>query len=117
MMDPTVDQQPARVMRAEARERLAALPMLPGLQWQLDPTEEGLEGSKWRTELPTPFCVALGRRLLLAELEFSEWVLRRVEKVAFERDRSVSRAITIDLLVREDAPMFVDRHGRRHWLI
>ncbi|HJQ42215.1 MAG TPA: hypothetical protein VJ831_03955 [Jatrophihabitantaceae bacterium] len=52
-------------------------------------------------------CLEIGRRLLLAELEFSEWILRRVEKIAMEQDRSVSRSIALEFSVRDDAPEFV----------
>lgn len=88
------------------------------MEWVLDPTVLSLKESAWRGDkLPSPFCTEVGRRMLLAELEFSEWVLRRVEKVQFERDRSVSRRISIDLSVRSDAPVFVDADGKGHWLV
>lgn len=87
-------------------------------EWQLDPTLVSLRESAWRgDELPSPSCTEVGRRMLLAELEFSEWVLRRVEKVQFERDRSVSRRLSIDLSVRPDAPVLVDADQRRYWLL
>src|SRR4051794_10956505 len=86
--------------------------------WAVDLTLASLRASAWRgTNLPKPFCAEVGRRMLLAELEFSEWVLRRVEKVRFERDRSVSREIAIELTVRRDAPVFVDQDGQRCWLV
>ncbi|MEO7267626.1 MAG: hypothetical protein ABIW49_00255 [Knoellia sp.] len=37
--------------------------------------------------------------------------------MTFDRDRSVSRTIEIELLVRRDAPVFVDQDGRQFWLI
>lgn len=87
-------------------------------EWHVDPTLISLQESAWRgDDLPTPFCTEVGRRMLLAELEFSHWVLRRVEKVQFERDRSVSRRLSIDLSVRDDAPVFVDGEGKRYWLV
>jgi hypothetical protein len=43
--------------------------------------------AKW----PDAMREELGRRLLLAHLEMNQWVLRRVEKVAFERDRRMYR--------------------------
>jgi hypothetical protein len=90
----------------------------PNQEWRLDPTELALKASAWRRgRLPRAFCAEVGRRLLLAELEFSEWVLRRVEKVAFERDRTVSRRISIEFSIRDDAPVFVDRDGQRYWLV
>lgn len=73
----------------------------------MDPTRLALKGSTWRREeLPEPFCLEAGRRLLIAELEFSEWVTRRVEKIDLSRDRSVSRDITLEFSVRDDAPEF-----------
>src|SRR3954463_13652282 len=76
--------------------------------WPSDPTRLALDGSRWRRSLPEPFCVEIGRRLLLAQLEFSEWILRRVDKVDLERDRSVRRRSTIEFSIRDDAPTFVD---------
>ena len=87
-------------------------------EWRYDPTNVALMESAWRGEkLPVAFRIEVGRRLLLAELEFSEWILRRVEKVRFERDRSVSRSVDIDLNVRSDAPVFLDSVGRQFWLV
>jgi hypothetical protein len=96
--------------------------------WHIDPTEWALRVSgrtrslnKFEAEsteaLPEALCVEVGRRLLLAELEFSDWTLRRVEKLDFVRDRSLSRCLTIDLNVREDAPVFQDLEGERYWLV
>jgi hypothetical protein len=101
---------------------LRTLPGLPTTAWRMDPMEIALAESilRQRTdrpELPRPFCLEVGRRLLLAELQFSEWVLRRVEKVEFERDRSITRRISIELRVRDDAPVFVDHDGREVWLV
>lgn len=89
------------------------------LEWPFDPTDLALEASAWRQfKLPDDaFCTEVGRRLLLAELEFSEWVLRRVEKVRFDSDRSLSRRSSIELRVRDDAPVFADRDGKKHWLM
>lgn len=88
------------------------------LTWHFDPTDLALAASaRPADELPDAFCVEVGRRLLFAELEFSKWVLRRVEKVRFDSDRSVSRRSSIELIVRDDAPVFVDREGERHWLV
>ena len=92
-------------------------------EWAFEPTALALSASSWRhdrkhkgEDVDPAFCTELGRRLLLAELEFSEWVLRRVEKVDFVRDRTVSRRISIELRVRDDAPVF--RHdGKRYWLV
>jgi hypothetical protein len=86
--------------------------------WELDPTLLALEQSTWREDrLPEPFCLDVGRRLLLAELEFSEWILRRVEKVDLSRDRSVSRRIALEFAIRDDAPQFRSPGGRRWSLI
>jgi len=82
--------------------------------WPVDPVDLALDGSTARRStpgdwLPQPFCLDAGRRILLAQLQFSDWVLRRVEKVQFERERSVTREISIDFAVRPDAPVFVTR--------
>lgn len=95
----------------------ATLPPLPKVEWHLDPIERALQNSTWRTGLPPAFCVELGRRILLAHLESNQWILRRVEQVAFERDRSVSRRIAVEVSVRDDAPVFVDKNRRRYWLV
>jgi hypothetical protein len=99
-----------------------------GWAWQLDPTALALDASAWRDKKERswdqkegswdpPFCAELGRRILLAELEFSEWVLRRVEKVEFERDRSVTRRVSMEFRIRDDAPVFVDGDGQGFWLV
>jgi hypothetical protein len=92
---------------------------LQGMRWQVDPTIWALDESRWKlpAELPHAFCVEVGRRLLLAQLEYSEWVLRRVEKVHFERDRSVTRDISIDLSVHHEAPVFIDADGNEQYLV
>ena len=72
------------------------------------------EPADWR--LPEAWCVEIGRRLLLAELEFSEWVMRRVEKVTLERDRSVFRDIA-GAAIRDDAPVFHSASGGRLRLV
>jgi hypothetical protein len=95
----------------------ASPPPAPELRLRIDPTEWALRESAWRRELPRAFCPEVGRRMFLAQLQFSEWILRRVEKVQFDRDRSMSRSITIDLLVRADAPVFVDNEGNEFWLL
>jgi hypothetical protein len=63
------------------------------------------------------FCHDCGRRLALASIQWSEWVVRRVEKVRFRDDRSVTRRISIDFLVREDAPVYEAPGGARYWLV
>jgi hypothetical protein len=87
-------------------------------QWPLDPTALALTASASTdgSAKPDVLCPEIGRRLLLAQLQFSNWVLRRVEKVQFERERSVSRRLTIEFLIRADAPIFV-RDGKEFWLV
>lgn len=63
------------------------------------------------------FCDECGLRLARANIQWSHWVVRRVEKVRFRDDRSVNRQISIDLLVREDAPVYQAPGGRRFWLV
>jgi hypothetical protein len=91
----------------------------PTLRWRASPVELALESSRRMRhgELPGPFCAEVGRRMLLAQSDFGEWVLRRVESVAFQEDRSVLRQITVDLRVRDDAPVFVDERDREYWLV
>ena len=84
--------------------RTATAPAATGpveLEWAADPIQLALTGSQLARdgELPTPLCVEIGRRLLLAQLEFSRWVLRRVETVSFGEGRSVLRRTTIELRV------------------
>ena len=88
-----------------------------GLEWHLDHTTLALAASAWQEALPDAFCVEVGRRMLLAELEFNEWMLRRVDRVRFDSDRSISWESSIDLNVRADAPVFVDTEGKRQWLV
>jgi hypothetical protein len=78
------------------------------LQWDVDPIDVALQSSAAAGlgELPTPFCLEVGRRVLLAEMEFSTWVLRRVETVSLGEGRSVFRKTTIEFKVRDDAPVF-----------
>jgi hypothetical protein len=63
------------------------------------------------------FCDDCGRRLALASIRRSDWVVRRVEKVRFRDDRTVNRQISIDFLVREDAPVYEASGGQRFWLV
>ena len=104
-------------MQEPERRRLKSRRGRRPMELAVDPTQWSLNESSWRTTLPGPFCPEVGRRLLLAQLEFSEWTLRRVEKIKFERDRSVARSISIDLLVRDDAPVLRDSSGERCWLV
>jgi uncharacterized membrane protein len=90
--------------------------------WAMDPMAFALEQaeSRRRHGIPDPadmFCAEVGRRLLLAQFEFSRWVLRRVEKVAFASDRRVSRKSTIEFRVHHEAPTLVVGGRARYWLI
>ncbi|WP_156135147.1 hypothetical protein [Arthrobacter sp. L77] len=89
--------------------------------WALDPTDQALVVSRRRANdqewLPDALCGEVGRRLLLAELQFSRWMVRRVEKVSFNQDRNVTRRLTIDFNVPDYAPLFVDKVGNRFWLV
>jgi hypothetical protein len=81
--------------------------------WLEDPADLALQRSSESRKTPntTPpmnLCLELGRRSLLAELQFSEWILRRVESVHFERERSVSRAVSVEFIIRDDAPTTVN---------
>ena len=87
------------------------------IEWVLDPTDEALNASHNRNVLPEPFCGEVGRRLLLAEMQFSRWMVRRVEKVSFDQDRNVTRRLTIDFNVRDDAPIVTDKVGDRFWIV
>jgi hypothetical protein len=115
--------QPVDTDEATRRVAAAGRPVAPGRAvWDADPTDLALAASGARREAANPeppgaFCLEVGRRLLLAELQFSSWVLRRVEKVSFHRDHSIWRRISIELNVRDDAPVFRDRSGREFWLV
>lgn len=90
------------------------------LVWSYDPDELLLEASTQKRELdilPPPLCAEIGRRLLLAELEFGDWVVRRVETVRFERERSVSRKVSVHFVVRPDAPILKLSDGRCMYLV
>src|SRR4051812_9268185 len=103
------------------RGRLDLTTLDGAAEWHVDPMDDALRVSRLRREspdpLPGPVPLEVGRRLLLAQLQFSDWVLRRVEKVDFQRDRAVTRQVSIQFLVREDAPVVVDDEGRRFWLV
>ncbi len=88
------------------------------VRWPIDPTRHALALSTWRHKrfpgpfhLPEPFCLEVGRRILLAQLEFSQWMLRRVEKLEMAEDRSISRAVALEFSVRDDAPEFEGADG------
>jgi hypothetical protein len=88
-------------------------------QWRASPVALALDASRRAAagELPGAFCAEVGRRVLLAQLHFGEWVLRRVETIAFQDERNVAREMTVDLRVRDDAPVFVDDEGDEFWLV
>lgn len=86
-------------------------------EWSLDPTDHALSVSHRRGKLVDPLCAEIGRRLLLGEMQFNRWMVRRVEKVRFDEDRNVTRRITVDFNVREDAPVVIDRTGGRFWIV
>jgi hypothetical protein len=93
-----------------------------GFVWHADPALLALDASRRRRDqddgtADQPFCLEVGRRLLLAQLTLSEWTLRRVEKVLLERDRSLSRTVTVEFNVRPEAPTFVGADGRRLRLV
>jgi hypothetical protein len=90
------------------------------LIWSYDPDDLLLEASIKKRDcntLPEPLCAEIGRRLLLAEFEFGDWVVRRVESVRFERERSVSRRVSVQFVVRPDAPILKLRDGRCMYLV
>jgi hypothetical protein len=118
---PTVTSAPAAASDAPTSHGpVREIPSpLKDMVWTADPMTWALEQSRWRKsdELPPAFCIEVGRRLLLAQLEFSEWVLRRVEKVQFDQDRSVKRDIAVNLSVHHEAPIFIDADGREQYLV
>jgi hypothetical protein len=93
------------------------------LIWLHDPVKLALDASSESRKIPqneTPpmqLCLELGRRLLLAEFKFSDWILRRVESIRFERERSVSRTTSVEFVIPDDAPIFVTPDDRRLYLV
>lgn len=55
--------------------------------------------------------------MLLAQLHFGMGVLRRVETIAFQDERSAVREMTVYLRVRDDAAVFVNDAGVEYWLV
>ena len=103
MVEATTGEQPGAGAAGEP---------VPPLVWPVEPVEYALQASEDRRLLGAAgtddvFCAEVGRRLLLAQFEFSRWVLRRVEKVSFSSDRRVARRSSIELRVRDDAPLLV----------
>lgn len=90
---------------------------LPEGEWALDPTDHALKVSHGREKLVHPLCAEIGRRLLLAEMQFNRWTVRRVEKVSFDEDRNVTRRITVDFNVRDDAPVVTDGLNNKFWIV
>ena len=105
------------VIESVARQEPPALPsnLWDGSQkliWPVDPTAYALTASEQRRRDPRAssneaLCAEMGRRLLLAQFEFSHWVLRRVEKVSFVSDRRIARRSSIEFRIRNDAPILV----------
>jgi hypothetical protein len=90
--------------------------------WPVEPIDYALRSSGgFRVGGPDPVepvPLEVGRRLLLAQYEFSEWVLRRVEKVRFTQERSVNRQISVEFRVPDYAPVIVDEDGTPvSWLV
>jgi hypothetical protein len=117
-----------------------AMPPLPGMTWVIDPTEFALDSASWyrsralvakasdetsheaalASRPPRRACTEAGRRMLLLQFEFSEWVLRRVDKVEFVSGSRVLRRTTIELAVPDTAPVVVVGEGdqrRTYWLV
>lgn len=96
----------------------------PGHDHLVEPTELALRLSRAHKkslaagEAPG-LCDHCGSRLAQAVIEWSDWVIRRVEKVRFRDDRSVNRQISVDFVVRPDAPVFRAQGGdhRNFWLV
>lgn len=86
---------------------------------QAEPTELALaQAREFAAGRPiVDFCDECGLRLAVASIYWSDWVARRVEKVIFRDDRTVNRQISIDFLVREDAPVYHAPGGQRFWLV
>lgn len=113
----------------------AGLVPLPPLHWDVDPTQFALTQARRRRDsdahptsdttnepafpppLPTSVCTEVGRRLLLAQLTWSSWVLRRVEKASFISDRRLLRASSVELRVPDFAPTVRGSDGEQHWLV
>jgi hypothetical protein len=98
----------------------------PPLVWPVDPVDYALEASDGRRRRLSDgsddvVCAEVGRRLLLAQFEFSRWVLRRVEKVSFASDRRVARRSSIEIRVPDHAPLLVGPEGNEstpgYWLV
>lgn len=90
--------------------------------WHVEPIHYALRTSAAmrdaEAEPVDPVPLEVGRRLLLAQYEFSEWVLRRVEKVRFSQERSVNRRTSIEFRVPDYAPVIVDAEGTPvSWLL
>lgn len=106
----------------EARTFLHASVADAPYEWSVDPIRFALRTSaEMREEGARPVAqvpLEVGRRLLLAQYEFSAWVLRRVEKVRFSQERRVNRRISIELRVPDYAPVIVDGDGTPvSWLV
>lgn len=84
--------------------------------WRVDPSAYALRAAgtkrlRLEAEPPPLVCAEVGRRLLLLQHTFSSWVLRRVEKLAFDEGRRVIRRSSIELRVPEEAPVLETSDG------
>jgi hypothetical protein len=86
-----------------------------------DRTQEKKDGTQDRArdsqDQVLKLCDDCGNRLAQAVVGWSDWVVRRVEKVRFRDDRTVNRQISVDFVVRNDAPVFDAGSGRKFWLV
>ena len=91
--------------------------------WRVDPTDVALDVALSRRRQPgspdlvEPGCREVGRRELLLQFTFSQWVLRRVEKVSFSSDRRVARSSSIELKIPDETPVLVTDDLEPHWLV
>ena len=90
-----------------------------GTVWPFDPLAEALAASAWRDAgaYPAAFCAEVGRRLLLMQLQSSEWILRRVEKINLAGELAVHREVTLEFMVPDIAPVFEDVDATRKWCV
>lgn len=92
------------------------------LVWDVEPIRIAMSEAEARREGPSDtesfiVCTEVGRRILLTHFTFSNWVLRRVEKVQFDSDRRISRSSSIEFRVPDEAPVIHSRGTEPRWLI
>ena len=91
--------------------------------WSVDPGDVALKAALNRRTHPGTAdaeergCREVGRRELLLQFTFSQWVLRRVEKVQFNSDRRVARTSASELKIPQEAPVLVTEDLEPHWLV